>query len=286
METIRARCSGALCVVGALVLWSSLGLVVRHANIPVHLLIFYSNLLSVFLLAPVAFKRGIPRGKPLAKLLMIGPVTLANTFTFFYALQNTTISNALMTHYTAPVMVAVMAALVLGERLTPRVAVSVLIAMVGLWLLLGVRPAEIVLLWERPDANAMGIGSGLASGIAYACLVILVRALSPGNDPVVLTFLQNVMMVVLLTPFVREFPAHAAWSFVLVGVVHSSIAPALYFRGMALVQANRAAVLGYVEPVCAIAIGAMFLGEVPGPLALAGGALILYSGYHVISGRD
>jgi hypothetical protein len=30
----------------------------------------------------------------------------------------------------------------------------------------------------------------------------------------------------------------------------------------------------------------MFLGEVPGPLALAGGALILYSGYHVISGRD
>jgi len=63
------------------------------------------------------------------------------------------------------------------------------------------------------------------------------------------------------------------------GIVHSTIAPVLYYKGLQTVTANRAAVLGYLEPVCAIIFSMIFLREVPGIYSLAGGALIIFSGY-------
>jgi len=66
------------------------------------------------------------------------------------------------------------------------------------------------------------------------------------------------------------------------GIVHSIIAPILYYRGLQKVSASRAAVLGYLEPVCAILLSMVFLDEMPGHNSLLGGALILCSGYMTI----
>ena len=63
------------------------------------------------------------------------------------------------------------------------------------------------------------------------------------------------------------------------GIVHSTIAPILYFKGLQLVTANKAAVLGYLEPVCAIIFSMLFLAEVPGTNSILGGMLIIFSGY-------
>ena len=48
------------------------------------------------------------------------------------------------------------------------------------------------------------------------------------------------------------------------GIVHSTVAPILYFKGLQTVTANRAAVLGYLEPVSAILFSMVFLNEKPG----------------------
>jgi drug/metabolite transporter (DMT)-like permease len=63
------------------------------------------------------------------------------------------------------------------------------------------------------------------------------------------------------------------------GIVHSTMAPILYFKGIQLVTANKAAVLGYLEPVCAIIFSIFFLNEHPGVNSIIGGALIIFSGY-------
>ncbi len=278
--------SGVLGVVSAIVLWSSLGVFVRLAHVDVQYLIFYANLLSLFLLAPIVFGRGkrfkMPRGKYLLGILALGPVTVINTFTFLYALKHTTISNALMTHYIAPVVVAVLAAMFLGEKFTKNIFVSIVIASTGLWILLGMDPVGIWSAFTSSDANAMGLLAGLASGVAYAFLIVIVRAVSPGHEPLQIVFMQNLMMCLLLLPFIREFPMHAAWAFILSGILHSTAAPIFYVSSLRYVQANKAAILGYLEPVSAILMALVILGEVPSVNSLWGGSLILLSGYIVI----
>jgi drug/metabolite transporter (DMT)-like permease len=98
-------------------------------------------------------------------------------------------------------------------------------------------------------------------------------------NPLVLAFFSNVSIAILLAPFVREIPLHALWSYLFMGIVHSTIAPILYFKGLQLVTANKAAVLGYLEPVGAIIFGMIFLWEYPTAISLIGGALIIFSGY-------
>ena len=63
------------------------------------------------------------------------------------------------------------------------------------------------------------------------------------------------------------------------GVVHSTIAPILYFKGLQKVTANKTAVLGYLEPPSAIIFSIIFLDEIPGINSIIGGILLIFSGY-------
>jgi drug/metabolite transporter (DMT)-like permease len=69
------------------------------------------------------------------------------------------------------------------------------------------------------------------------------------------------------------------------GIVHSTIAPILYFKGLQSITAQKAAVLGYFEPVGAILLAVLIFGESPSGMAVIGGILILTSGYIAITKR-
>ena len=274
-------------VVLAILIWSSLGVIIRLSGVGVHELIFYSALVSVvflgvFVMPRPRYRSLVPRDRGLFYILLLGPLLLANTLTFFYAYKHTTISNAILTHYIAPVMVAILAPVFLKEPTTKKVAISIVVATAGLWILLGLNPMQELSGWREPGSNAMGIVAGLLSGVANAALILTIRALSINYHPVVLTFFENLVIVVMLVPFIKRFPAEALWSFLVVGLVHSTLAPIIYYRGMRGTEASRAAILGYVEPIGAIMFGMLFLAEYPGAYALLGGALILLSGWMAI----
>jgi len=262
-------------ILSAIFLWSSLGVVFRHAAVPVHIFLFYSLLIAVVLQSLIIWKKGylqeLNDRKKLAVPVVLGLVALANSLTFFYAFRTTTISNAVLTHYTAPVIVAVLAALFLKEKITGMLVVAIVFSSLGLWIMLdgfSIRREDMI-----------GIFSGLASGISYAVLIIIARMHAKEYRPFLLTYIVNFTIVLCLAPFVREFPTRAIWAFFVMGVVHSIIAPVLYYRGIRDISASRTAVLGYLEPVCAILLSVLFLREVPGAHSLLGGMLILCSGY-------
>lgn len=281
----QPRYIGPLYVLSAIFLWSSLGVVIRKAGVPVQYLIFYSNLLSSVLMGLylLATRAPMPSRKDTAKLLLLGPLTLINSFTFYWGLAHTTVAKALMAHYIAPVVVAVLAWALLKEPLTARTGLAIAMSSVGLWVLLGLGgQGGIGELLGRRDDDALGVLMAAISGVAYAFVVVTVRVFAQAHDPFVLTFLQNIFMWALLLPFIDGFPADAAWSFVLVAVVHSTIAPILYFKGLRTVRATQAAILGYLEPLSGAAFAMIFLAEYPAASAITGGALIILSGYLVI----
>jgi drug/metabolite transporter (DMT)-like permease len=130
--------------------------------------------------------------------------------------------------------------------------------------------------------HGYGIAAGLVSGVAYAIVIILSRIYARHFTPLFLSFCTNICMIAMLLPFIRVLPLHAWGSFVIMGILHYTAAPILYFKGLQTVNANRAAVLGYFEPVSAIVFSMIFLKEIPGIHSLYGGILILFSGYLTI----
>jgi len=223
------------------------------------------------MLSQKKYRKEIPGFGMLGYPLILGFVSLINTFTFYYAYKNTTIANAVLTHYTAPVIVAFLAPFFLMEKITTKIAAVIVIASIGLWIMLDG--------FSLQTGHTAGILSGIISGFAYAAILILVRKYAKDFHPLVLAFLINIVIAALLVPFVREIPLHAWRSYLFMGIVHSTIAPMLYYKGLQSVTANKAAVLGYLEPVCAILFSMIFLNEIPGFNSLIGGALIIFSGY-------
>jgi len=272
-------------ILAAIFLWSSLAIVIRLSGAPVHLLIFFSCLFSSCLIGCLflkeRFRREIPHRRGLPRLLIIGPISLANSFSFYYAYQNTTVANAVLTHYTAPVLVAFLAPIFLKERLTIRILAAIAAATLGLWIMLNVSPGRFISLLSEGDRTTGGILAGLFSGFCYAVLVILFRVLASGYHPLVMTFFQNLTIVCILLPFAAAGPSSRPffWAYAVMGIVHSTIAPVLYFKGFKVVTANTAAILGYLEPVCAILLGVLFLGEGVTYKTVLGGCIILFSGY-------
>lgn len=278
-------------ILTAIFLWSSLGIVIRLSGLEVHILIFFSSVISVLVAGSLLFRedlrRSIPSKKRLFPLFALGPLSLINSYSFFYSYKNTTVANAVLTHYTAPLFVAILAPILLKERLTPKIVLALIMSMTGLWIMFNPSTKDILSLFLSGDRNTRGIISGLLSGIAYAFIVITFRIFSQNYHPLILTFAQNLIISLILLPFsyLSKGLVQGLWAIITMGIVHSTIAPGLYFRGLRTVSANRAAILGYLEPLCAILLGFVFLDEVIGIRTIIGGSMILFSGYLTI-GRN
>ncbi|MEW5743956.1 MAG: EamA family transporter [Nitrospirota bacterium] len=278
-------------IITAIILWSSLGLVIRLSALPVHVLIFYSNLISSLLLgllvAASPQRDEVTRIGNRRVLLVLGPIALVNTFSFFYAYRTTTIANAVLTHYTAPLFVAFLAPVFLKEKVTRRILFAILAGGAGLWIMLDLSARTFIGLLLAGDRNTAGIVAGLFSGFAYAVLIIVFRKVALSSRPLIMTLFQNIVVCLLLLPFAAwsAVPLSELWLLLLTGTVHSTVAPLLYFKGLQQVTSSRAAILGYLEPLCAILLGMLFLNETVTLRVVAGGALILLSGYLIVRER-
>ena len=76
----------SLYILLAIFLWSSLGIVVRLSGIEVHILIFYSVIVSLIvqgiILSGKNYRKEFPEIKLLKYPLILGAASLINTFTF------------------------------------------------------------------------------------------------------------------------------------------------------------------------------------------------------------
>jgi drug/metabolite transporter (DMT)-like permease len=284
---------GYLKIISAILIWSSLGIFVRKIDLPNHCIIFYASLIAgsiqFILLSTTGLFKKARRSDSSAKValfLVLSPICfMANALLFYYAFRNTTIANAVLTHYTAPIFVAILAPVLLKEAIHRTTWIAIIVSSIGLFLILGGKNplTEIA----QGGGEHLGIIAGALSGLAYAFLILIIRKIAPLYSSLFITFVQNGIVVLLLLPFVLRIPLsmEALPYLVTMGVVHSTIAPLLYIQGFRSVKANEAAILGYFEPVGAIILALIVFHEIPGIAALFGGGLILFSGYMILKAR-
>ncbi len=205
--------------------------------------------------------------------LLVAYAALAaiNVGTFFAAMQVTTVAVAVLTHCTAPLIVALLAPRIEGTRVKGSVAAA-LISLVGLTLLL--RP------WDQASVDLwLGAALGLTSALAYATLVFVVQPLSARIGIGRATSYHGMLAAVLLLPFgAAELPRVELADLGLLtlgGLLPGTLSGFLFVDGLRRIGAARAAVLTLLEPLVAVGVGVLAWGEALAPVGALGALLVL-----------
>ena len=194
----------------------------------------------------------------------------------FVSLRYLPLAVATTVSFTAPLIITALSGPLLGEQVGTKRWLAVLVGMVGATLV--VRPGGDVFHW----ASLLT----LLGAFFFALFNIATRVLGGFDRPlttVLYTFVVSTALVSLAMPFVWVAPTSSQWMlFAVTGLLgfaaHFSMA-----RSLVLADASAVAPLHYVRLVWAIGIGLVVFGHVPDAWTLAGGALIVASGFYVVA---
>ncbi|MNN23818.1 aromatic amino acid exporter [compost metagenome] len=214
-----------------------------------------------------------------AVVLFIAGIALSGNWIFlFQAYKETTIANAALSYYFAPVLVIMLSPFVLKERLSLKKVVCIGVALLGLFLILQNSTLETTV------NHLLGIGYGLIAASFYAALTITTKFIR-GLDGLTITLLQLGLSVILLFPFVMfadglnfsPLTGKTLILMILLGILHGGVGFYLFFAGMKGLKAQSIAVLSYVDPLTSLLISALIIKEKMTFLQLIGAALLLGS---------
>ncbi len=205
------------------------------------------------------------------RCLAAGACMAAYQVAYFTAVALTGISvAALVAICTAPVMIAALASLLLGEHLTARTGMALALGVAGTALLVAAPTAD------RPPARlAAGALLALGAGLAYALYAVVTKAGLVRSAPLPLAAATFAVAALCLLPTLvwTERPlAQMAlgWPWLLyLGAVATAGAYTLYTAGLRSVPASVAGIVTLLEPLTATGLGVVVFGERLG----AGGAL-------------
>ena len=270
---------GVLLVVAAACTWGTWSLFLRPSGLPET--VTAPLLFAVMGVVTLPFALRAPRATwdraTLALLFANALCDAANVLTFFGALRYTTVEIAVVTHYVAPILVALGSKRIEGivARGTRPAAV---VALVGLVVLL--EP------WRAPEDGAIGGAVlGLASAVAYAGNVFVVRRLAARIGPVRVMSYHSLIAAAALAPLgaCAYATVRASDALLVAGgsVVAGAAAGVAFVAGLQRIGSARAAVLAYAEPLVAVIVGALAWHEPLRPLAAVGGGLVLGAGVYV-----
>jgi drug/metabolite transporter, DME family len=262
---MTAERRGILLVAAAALLWSTGGIGIKWLSEPPLKIAFYRSATAAVALF-VIFRPRVWRWTP---AFLVGVVSYAACLTtFVFATKWTSAANAIFLQYCGVVWVLLAAPFVLGEPFHRRDAGAIAVAFAGM------------LLFFVGRFESRGFGGelmALASSVFFAILVLSLRRERGGGAEAVVTY-GNVLAALAMLPFVwRDLGVTAPEAVVLsyLGVIQIGGAYALFVAGLRHVTATQASLVGMLEPVSNPIWVFLVLGERPGPLSIAGGAIVL-----------
>lgn len=186
-----------------------------------------------------------------------------------FAIAGVGVAGAATLLYTAPLLVAVLGHLLLGERLTVGRLALALVVLAGVYFTVRGGEGSGIGLESRQADLAIGIAGGVGAALAYSGTTLLARWAVPRYGSVRVLFLELAGGTVLLAaflPVIGHPPAPpATWSgWVYVGLLSLGAvlgANFLFFAALKRIEAAPAAVAATIEPVVAAVLALVLLGQ-------------------------
>jgi DME family drug/metabolite transporter len=201
---------------------------------------------------------------PLRDLAFLTPLGLVGIGLFylfyFYTVRESAVGTAAVLLYSSPAFVVLLAWLFLDEGLGPAKLVSLGLTTGGVVLVAGAYdPANL-------EVTPTVLATGLLAGLTYGLYSIFGRPVAGRLGPAVILsyalLFGAALLLVAAVPTLDTLANLPATSVLLMlAVVHTTLAFALYTFGLGRLGAGRAAIVATVEPVVAGALGTVVLGE-------------------------
>ena len=177
----------------------------------------------------------------------------------------------------APLIIALLARVVLGDRMPRRTRLALVVGVTGTAVLVSGGHAP----GQAPATAGAGALLALAAGASYALYAILAKLTLARSAPLPAAAATFVVAAIILLPVfpLVEAPGRqiaAGWPWLLyLGSVATAGAYAAYTTGLREIPASTAGVLGLLEPLTAAGLAVALFGERLSPAGLAGAALVL-----------
>lgn len=291
-ETVRPETGiGYIQALGAVTLFSASPVLVRWAGeVSAVEITFWRLALATLTVGVIGILTGQPvrwRSLPHRRFAGYGVVIALHFFLYIASLSFTTVAHSLALVYTAPLFIAVFSWLFLGETLSRRRWLGVLLGVLGVGVLAGLEAVS-----GRPPGGGpasrstapLGDALALGSAIAFAVYSVIGRAQRRAHR--LFDYAAGVYgwgALWLLPLALWQAPASrydllgvsGGLAIVGLGVGPLGTGHTLYNAALRRVPATAVNLIATLEVVGGVALSAAFLGELPSAMALTGGVIVL-----------
>ena len=177
----------------------------------------------------------------------------------------------------APILIAVLSGLFLGEGFPPRLLLGCVIAFAGVVVISFATSGQ-----QPGGATLLGIGLCFVSATVYSVAVTIQKPLLRRVNGQMVTWLACTVGVLVSLPFLPELlrgigtaPASSLGWVLYLGIFPTAIAFSTWAYALSHTAAGRLGSLTYLAPAIAIVIGWLLLGETPAAAAFLGGAIAI-----------
>lgn len=197
---------------------------------------------------------------------------ISNIF-LYEAYQLIGVSISTLLYYCGPVMLMASAPIFFHEKLSRQKCLGLGAVLAGLVCINGFA--------VQGGKSAFGLFCGLMSAVAYAVIAIATKKAEhiPGVEKVLwqmlCSFLPAAVYLCIRQGFTMEIPAGSWLPILILGLVNTGIGNYCSISAISKLPVQTVAVCGYLEPLSAVVLSAVLLGEAMGGVQLLGAVLIL-----------
>jgi drug/metabolite transporter (DMT)-like permease len=226
------------------------------------------------------------RSRHLVQFFLLGILGLAaSNFFYYFAIQKTSVATAIVLQYVAPVWVLLYMLARRLQRPTMRRVSAVVLAVLGCGLAVGELAAQRGFPWLAISGirfNTVGVVAAELAAISFAFYNVFGQHLLQIYQRwtvLVYSLLGAAVFWQLVNPPWRVIAQHYSggqWLFMAIFAVTSMLVPfSLYFTGLQHLDPTRAIVTACLEPVWAILLTALILGELVSAMQVVGIVVVL-----------
>ena len=262
---------GYLCILGAGSLWGFLGLICKilfeyglnSPDISFYRMFMGSLFILIYLSVRDIGLLKIDR-KGLLFTAVIGLIshTMANGF-YFYAINQTSITTAVILLYTAPIFTNIISRFIYDERFTPSKLFSIALCVTGV--VFTATGGDISTL----KFNSMGLIAGILAGFTFGLMPILNKGIVGKYNSWTILFYSFLWGGIFLLPLAQPLKIFSIdldlrfWcTFLFLGLFPAMLAYGLYLKGLSMgVAPSKATIISTVEIVVAVFIACTLFNE-------------------------
>ena len=258
----------------------TIGVFSKITGLPAETVTFFRLLLGAGFLAAWLLASGqgaALRNRPSWPVAVNGALLAGFIIFYVQAMNLTSMANAIMLVYLAPVAASAWAHFRMGERLSPAGWALIAAAMLGFAAMM-----EFRLDFAGGGSHAAGLGFAGLAMLCYAGFILVNRRIRPDVPVMTRAFYQLFIGALVMLPFFLADPpaisAANAWWLLGTGLVPGFLAITFAVMALSRLPAATFGTLAYFEPLAVVIFGWTLFGEALTPLQMGGCATIMASG--------